>query len=407
MALRKNKSVKSYSKKNLLPLEKSNCNFLQNAVAIVDAYGKIKPCCAYGADDTVLSVSDVDSLDDVLISGNWNNIKQNIKLSKKKFKPCTRCWDNEKLGIDSLRQYAYKHNDALDQIIPNKIQYLELALDYTCNMMCRMCRPACSSKWYSAKQVNIDLEAISAGHFRSHDLNPKEYSEKLNHIIENTDLSNLRTLQLVGGEPFYSKNFPKLMEKINKETNISKLNFMVTTNASIVPTDYFSLFEKFREIKIFFSIDAIGDLANCIRWGVDFSVIDRNIDIWKSLNHNNIRFATHSTINLQNCNKIDELLQWNKDKGIAFCPNSLTHPTYLKLNQLPLDVRKKFSLSKKLFKEIDAYENTYKILFNSYNTENKLAEFIKSCDILDSYQGINFKSVNPEIYNLAKKYAVY
>ena len=49
-------------------------------------------------------------------------------------------------------------------------------------------------------------------------------------------------------------------------------------------------------------------------------------------------------------------------------------------------------------------------LFNSslladIKTENELNSFLKSLDILDSYQKCSFKNVNNEMYELARKYS--
>jgi len=395
-------------KKHLLPLHKSNCNFMNNAIAVVNAYGEIKPCCVFaGSNLTTKTVFDVDTLDDMLTSSTWNNYKNNLKHSRKKYDACNACWQKETHGIASKRQFAYNHNSKLDKITPGKIQYLELALDYTCNMMCRMCRPACSSKWQAAKFVKQEVSKLDRNHFTSFDLEPNTYKNKLKQVLENTDLSNLRTLQLVGGEPFYSKNFAFLMEKIAEECDLSKLTLQVTTNGSIVPTDYFALFEKLKYIKIMYSIDAIGDLANCIRWGVDFGIIESNIKKWHKLQAKEIRFVNTATLNIQNCNKINELVLWCNKNKINFASDILKYPQYLQLAQLPLKVRNKFALQKDLFLEEYAYQNATNILMTTALVSNKLKEFLESCEILDKHQGIQFKKVNPEIYNLAKKYAVY
>ena len=395
-------------KKHLLPLDKSNCNFMNNAIAVVNAYGEIKPCCAFSENSrNTKTVFDVDTLDNMLSSPTWTNYKKNLKHSRKKYHACNSCWQNEAQNIGSLRQYAHDHNISLDVITPKKIQFIELALDYTCNMMCRMCRPACSSKWQSAKLTKQEVGKLDPGHFTFADLEPISYQNKLKQVLENTDLSNLRTLQLVGGEPFYSKNFAFLMDKIAKECDLSKLQIIVNTNGSIVPVDYFPLFEKLKHLKIFFSIDGIGDLANCIRWGVDFGIIESNIEKWHKLKLENRRFANYATLNIQNCNKINELVYWCNKNKIKFASDILKRPDYLQLAQLPLKVRNKFALQKDLFSEEYAYQNTTNILMTQNSVENKLKEFLESCEILDKHQGIQFEKVNPEIYNLAKKYAVY
>lgn len=53
-------------------------------------------------------------------------------------------------------------------------------------------------------------------------------------------------------------------------------------------------------------------------------------------------------------------------------------------------------------KKIDQF-NTFLLL--NIKVENKLNAFLKSTHVLDAYQKNCFEKVNPEIYNLIKRYA--
>jgi len=392
--------------KDLLSLESGQCNFLTNAIAIKDIQGKIKPCCGFGTTDLsfkIPTVFDVDSLDEIFVSEVWQNIRKNLKTTNKSYHACSKCWNKESMNIDSLRMYAFEHSAQLKTIKKNKLQYLEIALDNTCNMMCRMCRPACSSKWLSAKDVTNKLQNLEHDHFLNNNLQAKRYSDKLNLVLDNTNFSDIETIHIVGGEPFYSKNFYKLLDKIGSQANLEKVKLSISTNGSILPKEYFSLFKKLRQLEIFFSIDAVGDLANCIRWGVDFSLIDKNINDWLTLK-DNTKFISYTTLNIQNCNKVNDIINWNVNKNLSYTFNPLNRPKYLKLNQLPLHERKKFKIDKKILQKNTTLKN---ILYDNNLDTNNLKKFLESCEILDKHQGIQFEKVNPEIYNLAKKYAVY
>jgi hypothetical protein len=69
-----------------------------------------------------------------------------------------------------------------------------------------------------------------------------------------------------------------------------------------------------------------------------------------------------------------------------------------------LHERKKFKIDKKILQKNTTLKN---ILYDNNLDTNNLKKFLESCEILDKHQGIQFEKVNPEIYNLAKKYAVY
>ena len=150
------------------------------------------------------SIFNISSLDDVVDSYEWNNfVSPNPH--------CEYCIKEEMNNIRSLRQYW---NETIESDT-NKLQHLELALDFTCNMMCRICGPRQSSKWNVSPVLNDIKELIGSD---SDDFvnyiktkGSREYTENIKRVLSNSDLSHLKEVKLVGGEPLYYKSLPCLL----------------------------------------------------------------------------------------------------------------------------------------------------------------------------------------------------
>ena len=87
---------------------------------------------------------------------------------------------------------------------PAKIRYLETGISSLCNMACVMCGPYASSTIHS---IEFPKKKI-----------PKGFHESNDNIDE--DLSELRYLKFVGGEPMLEHKHDDLLEKVMKKNNI-------------------------------------------------------------------------------------------------------------------------------------------------------------------------------------------
>tara|TARA_B100000073_G_scaffold342869_1_gene346669 strand:+ start:267 stop:1436 length:1170 start_codon:yes stop_codon:yes gene_type:complete len=376
-----------------------------NHLAQVDSAGYVIPCCQFNRknQDTwePYNLRNLDSFDSILGSDLWRDLKQ--RLLNQDIVECNNCWRQENAKTHSMREWA---ND-LTVDHPGKIESLEIGIDITCNMMCRICRPGQSSKWYSAeaqlKQLDSLQQTLGDGGLQyRRDTVDTGNSTKLLNALLNTDLSNLNNIRINGGEPFYSKKLKPLLEKIDNDAGLENVTLSFNSNGSIFPKDdILHLLEKAKFLRVDFSIDAIGELANVIRYGIDWNVIENNIDVWKNYFVKNIKFGMHSTISLLNLNKIDELYNFSKLKNMQWTYYVLTSPRYLSIDQLPIDIRKNYTIN---FDHEFITRDLNNSIVNVNMSENLQYDlFIQSCKILDDYQGNNFKNVNSEMYNLVEE----
>jgi len=274
-------------------------------------------------------------------------------------------------------------------------------------MMCRICGPYHSSKWSGAPTVLDKLHQLDENlHTPHNNLSTTEYQQNFSKILNNSDLKDLKLINIVGGEPFYSKNFEPLIDKLDNDVDLENLEFAISTNGSIFPSDkIINKLLKMKKLDIRLSIDAVGDLASVIRHGVAWEIVEQNIIKWRELRNNNydkINLQIHCTLSLLNVNALQELTDFCDTHNINFSCAILTFPAYLSIYQLPRTERRKWKVVdvgpiRQFYTFID------KILNADISAENKLSKFLSSCSILDDYQGNSFKDVNPEIYQLAEK----
>jgi sulfatase maturation enzyme AslB (radical SAM superfamily) len=261
--------------------------------------------------------------------------------------------------------------------------------------MCRICEPSSSSKWSAAKQVikqyhengiEIDIKNNT----------PLDYQSQFYKVFSNTDLSYARHVKILGGEPFYAKHFEWFLNKLDNEVKEKdNLYLNIITNGSVFPSD--KVLDQLSQFStcITLSLDGVGDLATCTRWGVDWSVIEQNI---RNLAKHKSKFKlmTNTTISMLNVNMLNPLREFCSELGIKIFYSELTTPEYLSIYQLPSAVRERWLTGN------DSFDEFIKL---NITIEPNFKKLLKSIEILDAYQGIKFYDVNSEMYELIKECA--
>jgi len=300
--------------------------------------------------------------------------------------PCRVCERSEATGIESRRQFTNQMFTEHDLYIAGHIQDLEISLDYTCNMMCRMCAPGASSKWGAA--TNVIKQFKDAGIELDTHTEYKSYQEQFYKVFSNTDLSHARHLKIEGGEPFYAKHFEWFLDKLDREViDKSKLFLNITTNGSVYPSK--ELLEKLAKFDttITFSIDAYGALADCLRWGVKWELVETNIRKWMQ-HRDQFNFITNVTVSILNVNMMTPLINFCNSINLRMSFSELTHPEYLSMYQLPMELRKQWA---------NGITNFDELLLADINFKPQLKKLLNSMQILDDYQGIDFAAANTEM----------
>lgn len=379
-------------------MEELICNYQKNHVAITQPEGKITPCCHFNNNPNPhwddVNLNTIKTLDNIHSSYRWFDLRETLREGKK-YSGCENCWIAEDYGYKSKREFYNFLNTG------NDLEDLEVAFDFSCNFMCRSCRPGISSTW---DKVNVsELKEFEKDHYEP--LKNNNYRVKFKNLIENTDLSKLKRLSVVGGEPFLSPTFEWFLNKIPQQLQIK-----ITTNGSIFPSKkLLSLLNK-HDVFLDVSIDSVDELAEVMRYGVSWDVIDNNVKKFLDTNFF-VKFCC--LISIMNINKLDNVIKYARKNNVPVVPYFLNWPYHLRSNILPLDMRKEWQikLPKKitkikfmgLEKDHDDVEEFNNVILNKKQSENKLLEFIKTMKLLDNVQNNKFSKVNPEIWKIAHR----
>lgn len=220
------------------------------------ANGGVSPCCEWNGEKFKGAVKDYhnsDYLDSIKTA--MQNRDMNV-ISK----TCSECITTEKHSRKSARKYINR-DVKRDHYKIDSLNKLDYRPDNLCNLKCRMCSMHSSSL--------IEEEFLANG------WDPIEKQNTLD--VMDFDLSELKTLALLGGEPTVNKRmFPILDFFIeNNMTDSVKLNY--TTNCTSINKPWMSRAEKFKDININLSIDAAGKAYEYIRTGAEWKKVENNI----------------------------------------------------------------------------------------------------------------------------------
>lgn len=225
---------------------------------------------------------------------NLRSLNQNNKLTP----ACNTCQWLETSGQQSQRQgYGITHGTPT---FDSSIQYLDINIDYTCNLACVSCGPEYSTTWRNELGIKHT--------------NVRPNIESFINIIDTLDLGSLKEVRFWGGEPFLTHTWKKILEYIVKKHNASKIKLMFNTNGScIIDNESKALIEQFKFARISFSIDAIGKKFEYIRYPASWDQVNQNLMWWKTHLPHNAMLALTVTASVMNVLYLDEILAYSKE----------------------------------------------------------------------------------------------
>lgn len=354
------------------------CKFLNHGLAI--AYQDVvKPCCVWQFDNEFKNNHSLDKVD----IKNWHqhpDVVQARTLLENNIWPknCGYCKHHED-GVrqDSIRlggnnSYAnYSDDDITLEIRPGSV----------CNFACQTCWPAASSRVASYyNQINFvkDKKILLS----SVDTEQTTTFKNFDFLLPVVD--RIRSIVLLGGEPFYDKNCVNFLEWWNENSNAELLVF---TNGSTLPIDFLNSCNK--KLTLIFSIDATGRAAEYVRFGTDWNTVWNNFQTVKSMNKFNLRVnITQSVYNYVYLSDVIDLFVDQWPNLITFGPVSETH-----LNESVIPEQHREPIITKLSKSIDDLSQANIEHGQKHNAINALQSIINNLKSVsfDPVQNQKFK----------------
>lgn len=218
---------------------------------------------------------------------------------------CSACWKLEKLNYQSYRQgeiesidthsHARFDHPALTNLLYN--------CENVCNLRCVICGPRYSSQWISDyKKLNFP--------FYSKEQKSKTRT-KHNRLIESVDFSHLRRIHFTGGEPLLSQDHKLILTQAREHGSLKNCVVSYNTNGTQKPdNETLDLWKQAELVKIYFSIDSVGESFNYVRFPADWNQVRDNIKQNFLDNDINLIFGIGPTANISNVFYIGDIIRW-------------------------------------------------------------------------------------------------
>ena len=289
---------------------------------------RVFPCCQFRHDHTPrdLNLSHADVFHHPFMQDLRNKM-----INDEYVEGCSMCYEQEKIS-ENTSSMRLNHNKGLGDTIPEKptLRLLDLAISNVCNNRCRMCMPQLSTNWYS------DAAKLGSDFFPKSEHRKIKYSDD---ILAKYDLSELRYIKLIGGEPLLEQNkFIKFL----KRCNLSKLRILLTTNATVKPNaELLGMLKQCETCFINLSIDAFGSLNDFLRKGSTWDSVAENIKYFSNEFPKHVKI--HSVISIYNCNNfylLEDYLTDNYGDHVKIEYQIVDGPNWMQPANLPIEVKK-------------------------------------------------------------------
>jgi MoaA/NifB/PqqE/SkfB family radical SAM enzyme len=209
---------------------------------------------------------------------------------------CNRCWDSEKHGHKSRRQSAIEFFNLPIEDNTVVFESLDHSATWACNLACIMCGPHNSSTW--ATELALSTTAL---------IRLGRRSQKKNKIHDLLNFSEIKKIHFNGGEPLLNSDQFEILNRID----LSKTVISYNTNGTIWPSDQLiELWSRAKLVKLFFSIDAVDQQFEYIRYPADWVQVSNNIIKMKQELPSNVMFSFNSTVGCYNAFEILDVWQW-------------------------------------------------------------------------------------------------
>ena len=317
-------------------------------------------------------------------------------LNDEKPKACMRCYDEEDKGIKSKRQHeaeVFKQGSidwaseltSADGSIPMDLRFVELRLGNVCNVRCRTCNPASSSKWLEDyKDIVQKADFINKGYLGLNFPEDFKWAEDDNFYDELFEASpNLELLYINGGEPTLIKQHWAYLRKLVDSGRSKNVILWYNINCTMLPPIALELWPEFKEARICLSIDDLEDRNAFIRTGTNWNAVLKTIDTLKQ-NQDKLVLRITQTVSAYNYATLPEFFKWAEMNGIEVDMNFVYDPDYLSPAVIPAKARELIHTE---FREALGNDHKLGTLLSMFNNsdwdELKWEQFCRYNDLLD------------------------
>jgi len=231
---------------------------------------------------------------------------------------CVKCQHAEARGELSQRE---QENVFLDYMLDTDIKRIEenvingdvdpitfqIKLNNICNGACVTCGTENSSTWVKLEKVGI-INKIS--------------NEQIAKII---NFSTVKSIKLLGGEPFLSDTTYWILGELVKHNNTNCFVSLITNGTIKLPKKQLGLLSKFALLNICVSIDAVGKEFEYIRYPLSWDSVKNNLLELANVCSDISVSYTASNLNI---NQQPSIIDWLNENKLSHNINYVTKPAY-------------------------------------------------------------------------------
>jgi pyruvate-formate lyase-activating enzyme len=332
----------------------------------------------------------------------YNRIRQDMLEGTRMPDHCATCYEYEKLGMESYRQFETIDWITLLELETeqdlNKIthpHFYEISTGNNCNIKCRGCQPSFSEPIAKEfKKFNIKSPGNISWHVKNYSLD----------MIDIDQLDSRCSVYFQGGEPTI---MPEVREFMRKCILLNKTDFFLTfcTNGVKFTKEFLDLIGHFSNTNFSFSIDGYDQINDYWRSGSNWHKVIDNAHLIQSLGHS-VSFNTVPGIyNVTNMHLLFEFLDRE------FPMTSI----YMQVNSLPwqsaynhpcadlvIDSMKKCQKTSIYYSNGKSCKTSIDSILHHYSNNpvcdlQQLKNFFEYNDQLDRVRGTDLKNYIPEL----------
>jgi MoaA/NifB/PqqE/SkfB family radical SAM enzyme len=410
--------------------------------------GDVRVCCTANASGAgLIDVKDAGLVTDMnlkthTIAEVWNsNFMRNVRLQMLDNKiptSCTKCFQEESKGIKSKRNWetmvwtdrldinSIVSQTAEDGSLPVNIPYFDLRLGNMCQLKCVMCSPHDSSSWIKEWKIQYPkYKTIELKQDQSWDSSfDYTWYQKGSFLDTMKDQSqHIKELYFAGGEPLLIPEHYKILEFMVETGAAKNCILRYNSNGLELPEKLFELWNHFKQVKFNFSIDALGERNDYIRYPSQWRDVVSNLERLDDT-PDNIIVNIACAVQLLNVMHLPDLVYWKTSmnfKKINLPPYGAgligTHlvylPSYLNVRVLPMHIKKEIETRINYFCARNQCGDEF--TSNPYGKQrwlgliqymmaedwsSKLPSTIEYLETCDQQRGTDFRKVFPELSTL-------
>jgi len=273
---------------------------------------------------------------------------------------CQYCESIEAANGTSDRQYQLYLKEDLGRTPPelfadptvNEVTptILEIYFNNVCNMSCLYCGSHFSTKWEeeNKKFGLFNKHGVTFGYNSPPNPNyEKQLADFWHYLHENHRYRHIRYYQILGGEPFFQKEFDTSLDFWENHPN-PELTFNIITNLKVPPKKFRAYIDRFgamvksgalKQLQITGSLDAWGPQEEYVRWGLD---LEEWQDNWEYLLDKDwVVMSVNATISSLTIKTLPELIEriiyWNTRRTV-YTPIHFSFMTVMNPNPLIPDI---------------------------------------------------------------------